>query len=88
MDVETEIRTELKPLIEKWKKRIYIARYVKNVSDAEALGVIMSKYLKWNGTDIFRMIDSVLEDANYHDLGAKFSDLVDGDAKAQEAEEN
>ena len=41
------------------------------ITDADALGIIVAKYLKWNGADIMKTMHSALEDANYHTLNEK-----------------
>ena len=41
------------------------------VTDADALGIIVAKYLKWDGADIMETMHSALEDANYHTLNEK-----------------
>jgi hypothetical protein len=41
------------------------------VTDADALGIIVAKYLKWDGADIMETMQSALEDANYHTLNEK-----------------
>lgn len=41
------------------------------VTDADALGIIVAKYLKWDGGDIMETMFSALEDANFHDLNNK-----------------
>jgi len=41
------------------------------VTDADALGIIVAKYLKWDGADIMETMHSALEDANYHTLNKK-----------------
>ena len=37
-------------------------------TDADVLGIIVAKYLKWDGADIMETMQSALEDANFHDL--------------------
>ena len=41
------------------------------VTDADALGIIVAKYLKWDGADIMETMHSALEDANFHDLNER-----------------
>jgi len=40
-------------------------------TDADALGIIVAKYLKWDGADIIETMFSALEDANYHTLNKR-----------------
>ena len=41
------------------------------ITDADALGIIVAKYLKWDGADIMETMHSALEDANFHDLNER-----------------
>lgn len=40
-------------------------------TNADVLGIIVAKYLKWDGADIMETMQSALEDANYHTLNKK-----------------
>ena len=54
------------------------------VTDADALGVIVAKYLEWNCDDIMETMFSALEDANVHTLNKKLLETY----KDWEAEED
>jgi len=53
------------------KETAYIDPNDPRVTDADALGIIVAKYLKWDGGDIMETMFSALEDANFHDLNNK-----------------
>lgn len=53
------------------KETAYVDPNDPRVTDADALGIIVAKYLKWNGGDIMETMFSALEDANFHDLNNK-----------------
>ena len=53
------------------KETAYTDPNDQRVTDADALGIIVAKYLKWDGGDIMETMFSALEDANFHDLNNK-----------------
>jgi len=53
------------------KETAYVDPNDPRVTDADALGIIVAKYLKWDGGDIMETMFSALEDANFHDLNNK-----------------
>ena len=53
------------------KETAYVDPNDTRVTDADALGIIVAKYLKWDGGDIMETMFSALEDANFHDLNNK-----------------
>lgn len=53
------------------KETAYVNPNDPRVTDADALGIIVAKYLKWDGGDIMETMFSALEDANFHDLNNK-----------------
>ena len=65
----------IKDLMPKVIKMVRQTAYVDpndpRVTDADALGIIVAKYLKWDGADIMETMHSALEDANYHTLNEK-----------------
>lgn len=56
----------LRPILDQVKNSVYLPDYRAGVKDAEALGVLVSKFFKWDGADILAVAYSALEDANYH----------------------
>lgn len=50
--------------IEKIKQESFVAGYT--ASDAEALGLLVSQYLRWDGAAILEATGVALEDANFH----------------------
>lgn len=64
--LEDKINETLKPLLDEVKKKCFVDGY--EAGDVEALGLVLSKYLKWDGHRIMFTALASLEDANYHGL--------------------
>jgi hypothetical protein len=73
MTLEEEIRSTLKPLLGKVASKCFVADY--KATEQECLGLVVSKYLEWDSR-IVRTCYEALEDANFHDLSAAFSELA------------
>jgi len=74
MDIKTsdDIVKDLIPYVIKLvKETAYVDPNDPRVTDADALGIIVAKYLKWDGGDIIETMFSALEDANFHDLNER-----------------
>ena len=74
--VENEKKV-LREIIDKRKKSYLCA--IEEVSDAEALGNIMSRFFEWTGEEIFRAMLYGLEDSNCHTLLRKLMDFITED---------
>lgn len=58
---------ELTPYqVNQFKRATYQPDHVWGVEDAEAIGVMVSNYLEWDGGAVIRAFSSALEDANFH----------------------
>lgn len=53
--------------VAQFKKATYTPEAVDKIEDADALGIMVSSYLHWDGFAIIRAFASALEDANFHD---------------------
>jgi len=53
----------------------FVKEYQSGITDADALGVAISKWSEWTGDTIAEVFFSALEDANYHTERALFIDL-------------
>lgn len=74
IDIKTsdDVVKDLIPYVIKLvKETAYVDPNDPRVTDADALGIIVAKYLKWDGGDIMETMFSALEDANFHDLNNK-----------------
>ena len=67
------IKNELKKLIEEQKKQSFTDP--SQATDCDALGIMISQYLEWNGDQIFKVSYNAFEDSNYHSFNNKFEDL-------------
>lgn len=69
------IRVVIPKLLKAVKQTAYVRGY--EASDEEALGLVVSRYLNWDGVAISKAFTEALEDANYHKLNQKIQDLLD-----------
>ena len=60
--------TELRSLIGATIKERYEPEYQAGITDAEALGAMISSYFKWDGAQILDALQYALEDANFHSV--------------------
>jgi len=74
--IEEEIKKEIKQLIEKVKKEVYTPEYQNKATNEETLGVIIAKYLGWDGHGIIEVTSSALEDSNFHTLNEQVLSLI------------
>ena len=66
---------KLKALIKATIKARYEPDYQADISDAEALGALISSYFKWDGIQILNAFQAALEDANFHSINAQIDDI-------------
>ena len=66
MNVEKYINKNMYELIKHTRNWSYV--YNAEPSEAEVVGLIVSKYFRWNGAEIMEAMLSSLEDANFHEL--------------------
>lgn len=66
---------KLKELIKECKKDFYIPEFQEKASDADALGILISQYFEWNGSEIFKTTYSAFEDSNFHTFNEKIKEL-------------
>jgi hypothetical protein len=67
--------TELKPLINATIKERFMEEYQAGISDAEALGAMISVYFKWDGIQILNAMQYALEDANFHSINEQINTI-------------
>jgi len=67
----------VKFLIEDAKKEHFTEEYRDSITDANALGVLISKYFKWDGIQILDCLQEALQDANFHTINKEISSLRD-----------
>jgi len=72
---ETYIVKRVKDLITLGRNTFYNEEYRAQISDAQVLGVIVSKALEWSPKPIIEAVCSALEDANLHPLNRQFQAL-------------
>jgi hypothetical protein len=64
--LEEKIKAVLEPLIKEAKKEIFINP--ENETDEDTLGIILAKYLDWDGYKIKAVAEAAFEDANFSDV--------------------
>ena len=52
--------------VDEFKNATFEPEYVAETEDADAIGIMVSQYLEWDGGAILRAFSSALEDANFH----------------------
>ena len=62
--MERHIKETLKPLVDRISKESFVDGY--NPSDAECMGLIVSKFLQWDCGDVIEACVEALEDSNAH----------------------
>ena len=67
---------ELKKLIDEQKQKTFLPEFRDKVTDARALGVLISQHFKWDGLQILEAAFSALEDANFHVEATKVADMI------------
>ena len=68
---DLNIQNTMVPILNKIKKESFVDGY--EASDTEAFGLLLSKYFKWDGYEIFMSTHFALEDANFHELNKKLT---------------
>lgn len=71
-DLQIVLNRELKKLID-LQKTAYTQP--DKVSDADALGLLVSKACEWEGDKIFDVTYTAFEDSNYHSFNTNFKQL-------------
>ena len=63
-----DVQAALAPIMARVKAGCFVPSY--KASDAQALGLVVSKFFQWDGGLIMAAAAYALEDANYHDVAA------------------
>ena len=67
----------LRPILDQLKKETFNPDY--QAKDAEALGILVSKFFEWDGSEVLAVAFSGLEDSNYHTEAAIIDRMIKGD---------
>ena len=68
---EINIQNKLKPLIEECRNSWVEPEYRNEWSDEDILGMIVSKYCRWQGDKIGKVAVEAFTDSNYHDVASQ-----------------
>ena len=67
--------TDLKTLIDATIKERFKPDYQAGITDAEALGAMISSYFRWDGIQILNALQYALEDANFHSINEQINTI-------------
>jgi hypothetical protein len=67
--------TNLEGLIKATIKERFMEEYQAGISDAEALGAMISSYFRWDGIQILNAMQYALEDANFHSINEQINTI-------------
>ena len=70
-----DINVLIDRVVTKTKDTVWLPECRNTVSDADALGVAVSKWAEWDGNQIAETFFAALEDANYHTERKKMIEL-------------
>jgi hypothetical protein len=76
------MNSDLKRMIDAQREESFLPDYRAGISDAEALGIVISQHFDWDGHAIMETAISALEDANFHTEAAKIEDMLKADREA------
>tara|TARA_Y100001936_G_C15508486_1_gene376791 strand:+ start:212 stop:454 length:243 start_codon:yes stop_codon:yes gene_type:complete len=65
MSTDEIVNAVIPQLVTAIKEKAYVNGY--KATDAEALGLVVSKFCKWDRGDILNVACEALEDSNFHD---------------------
>lgn len=74
MDVK-EIQDTVRFALERIKRESFVKGY--KATDAEALGMLVSKFFEWDGLAVLRTAQYALEDANFHTESGQVADMAE-----------
>ena len=66
----------LDDLIQIQKKQSFVKKFRNNVTNQEALGILISQHFEWDGIDILRTCAEALTDANFHKEASIVENLI------------
>ena len=74
-----DIQKQLDPLMKEIKATCFVNGY--NPTNEEVMGIIVSKFFKWDGLAIAETAGYSLEDSNFHALNERLQLLIDEEFK-------
>jgi len=74
-DMSDQVKELLDKVVKIQIEESFQKEYQPGISPAEALGVALSKYFKWDGQQIFETAVSGFEDSNFHTFNSEFQKL-------------
>jgi hypothetical protein len=74
MGMKEELQLKIKKLLQEFKKLHYTKP--ETISDAQAMGVLMSFYFDYDGLQILKAAYEGLEDSNFHTENIKIREMI------------
>ena len=65
---------DLQAVIDKWKPSIVDPDFVDKISDAEVLGILVSKWADWTPDTVLEVAAAAAQDSNMHETAAVIED--------------
>lgn len=78
MAAEDRISEVLGPLVAEMRERMFVPEFAAQQSDAKVLGMIVSKFLRWDGDAVLEASAAALVDSNFDDEAAQVAAIAAG----------
>jgi hypothetical protein len=72
-----KVQDVLSPILREIRDTTFTEGYAPHASQAECVGLLISKFFQWDGLQILRAAMFALEDANHHSESAKIAEMID-----------
>ena len=67
----------LQNVIDQWKAHLVLPEYIDKISDAEVLGMLVSKWADWTPDTVLEVAASAAQDSNMHEIAAVIEEWRD-----------
>lgn len=74
--METKLKAKVKKLLQDTKATHWTPDYQLQVTDAQAMGILMAQYFEWDGLQILKATYEGLEDSNFHTENETINNLI------------
>lgn len=68
--------TSIEELLNVIRKSHWKKEYQDQVTDAQAMGILMSHYFDWNGLEILKATYEALKDSNFHTVNEEIEKII------------
>lgn len=70
-------KTVIQAIIQDIKKECFVPEYQDKATDAEAMGLLVSKFFEWDGLQIMEAFTEALTDANFHTEAQQVQEMIE-----------